>query len=61
MVTARLYEMDDGSNEDSIDSYMLPSACPNCGKPLRLDEVSWIDAKSALCPRCEAIIGVIVV
>lgn len=61
MVTARLYEMDDGNNEDSIESYMLPPSCPYCGEPLRLDEVNWINAKSALCPRCEAVIGVIVV
>jgi ribosomal protein S27AE len=61
MVTAKLYEIEDDNNEDSIDSYMLPSKCPSCGAPLRLDEVDWIDSKSALCPRCETIIGVIIV
>lgn len=30
----------------------LPVRCPECGGPLRSDEVEWIDAQSAECPYC---------
>ena len=34
----------------------LPPACPKCGGPVRSDEVSWIDATSAECIYCGAIL-----
>ncbi len=34
----------------------LPSNCPQCGGPLRGDEVDWIDARSAECPFCGSVI-----
>ncbi len=34
----------------------LPAACPQCGGPARSDEVDWIDANSAECPYCGAVI-----
>jgi hypothetical protein len=34
----------------------LPSNCPQCGGPLRSDEVDWIDAHSAECPFCGSVI-----
>jgi hypothetical protein len=34
----------------------LPAACPQCGGPVRSDEVDWIDANSAECPFCGAVI-----
>jgi hypothetical protein len=30
----------------------LPAACPQCGGPVRSDEVEWIDDGSAECPYC---------
>lgn len=30
----------------------LPPTCPQCGGPLRADEVEWADAASAECPYC---------
>jgi hypothetical protein len=30
----------------------LPPTCPQCGGPLRADEVDWIDSASAECPYC---------
>lgn len=34
----------------------LPAACPQCGGPVRSDEVDWIDAASAECPYCGAVL-----
>jgi len=33
----------------------LPPACPQCGGPLRADEVEWIDSSSAECPYCGSV------
>jgi hypothetical protein len=30
----------------------LPPTCPQCGGPLRADQVDWIDSASAECPYC---------
>lgn len=34
----------------------LPSVCPQCGAPVRSDEVEWIDEYSAECAFCGAVI-----
>ncbi len=34
----------------------LPPTCPQCGAPARSDEVDWIDAASAECAYCGAVI-----
>jgi len=34
----------------------LPGKCPQCGGPLRSDEVDWIDAQSAECPYCGSVV-----
>jgi hypothetical protein len=34
----------------------LPSSCPQCGAPVRSDEVDWIDNTSAECIFCGAVI-----
>jgi hypothetical protein len=34
----------------------LPAACPKCGGPVRSDEVDWMDATSAECVYCGAIL-----
>ena len=31
----------------------LPTQCPDCGAPLRSDEVTWIDQQTAECAFCE--------
>ena len=31
---------------------LLPATCPNCGGPLRGDNVKWTGAQSADCPYC---------
>jgi hypothetical protein len=36
---------------------ILPAACPQCGAPARSDEIEWIDARSAECAYCGAIIA----
>lgn len=30
----------------------LPTHCPSCGGPMRLDELEWLDENSAECPYC---------
>jgi DNA-directed RNA polymerase subunit RPC12/RpoP len=30
----------------------LPTKCPECGAPLRIDEVDWMDENTAECPYC---------
>lgn len=35
---------------------ILPAACPQCGAPVRSDEIEWIDARSGECAYCGAII-----
>jgi hypothetical protein len=35
----------------------LPSTCPQCGGPLRADEVDWIDPASAECPYCGSVVA----
>jgi hypothetical protein len=30
----------------------LPTNCPECGVPLRIDEVEWVDENTAECPYC---------
>ncbi len=35
---------------------MLPATCPQCGAPLRSDEVDWVDSNSAECGFCGAVI-----
>jgi len=30
----------------------LPTKCPECGAPLRIDEVDWVDENTAECPYC---------
>lgn len=37
----------------------LPSTCPQCGAPVRSDNVDWIDAQSAECDFCGAVIHTI--
>ena len=34
----------------------LPARCPNCGGPLRPDEVDWAAADTAECPFCSGIV-----
>jgi len=34
----------------------LPPACPQCGAPLRSDEVEWIDARSVECVYCGSVV-----
>lgn len=34
----------------------LPPACPQCGAPLRSDEVEWIDARSVECVYCGLVV-----
>jgi hypothetical protein len=34
----------------------LPTACPQCGAPLRADEVEWADESTAECDFCGAMI-----
>lgn len=34
----------------------LPGQCPDCGGPLRSNEIEWIDATSAECPYCGTIV-----
>jgi hypothetical protein len=36
----------------------LPPACPQCGAPLKPDEVGWIDANSAECAYCGGMVTV---
>lgn len=36
----------------------LPTACPQCGAPVRADEVEWIDPSSAECTFCGAVIQI---
>jgi hypothetical protein len=33
----------------SLQSKTLPAACPQCGAPVRSDEIEWIDQQSAEC------------
>lgn len=35
---------------------ILPAACPQCGAPLRRDEMEWIDERSGECAYCGAVI-----
>ena len=35
----------------------LPTACPQCGGPVRSDEVEWIDEVSAACSYCGAVLA----
>jgi hypothetical protein len=35
---------------------ILPAACPQCGAPVRGDEVEWIDEHSVECAYCGAVI-----
>ena len=35
----------------------LPVACPQCGGPVRSDEVEWIDEGSAACSYCGAVLA----
>jgi len=35
----------------------LPSKCPNCGGPLKPDEVNWIGRGSAECPYCGSVVN----
>ena len=30
----------------------LPTKCPECGAPLRIDQVDWVDENTAECPYC---------
>ena len=30
----------------------LPTHCPECGAPIRSDEVEWLDSQTAECPYC---------
>jgi hypothetical protein len=34
----------------------LPSRCPQCGAPLRSDEVEWVDEVSAVCGYCGGVV-----
>lgn len=34
----------------------LPSTCPHCGAPVRSTEIEWLDAQSAECDFCGAIL-----
>jgi len=36
----------------------LPPSCPQCGAPLRSDEVDWVDAQSAECAYCGGIVSI---
>lgn len=49
----------DGSSVDIVEEhYTFPKICPHCLVELRLDEVKWVDPKSAICSNCESIINV---
>ena len=34
----------------------LPASCPACAAPARSDEVTWIDARSAVCAYCGTVL-----
>ena len=42
--------------EDEEGEYVFPINCPNCNAHLQLNEVQWIDSKSAICPSCESVV-----
>ena len=42
--------------EDEEGEYVFPVNCPNCNTHLQLNEVQWIDSRSAICPKCESIV-----
>ena len=35
----------------------LPGKCPNCGGPIRPDEVHWVGRNSAECPYCGSVVN----
>lgn len=37
----------------------LPGSCPQCGAPVRSDQVEWVDANSAECDFCSAVIKIL--
>jgi len=41
---------------DEEGEYVFPMNCPNCNAHLQLNEVQWIDSRSAICPNCESIV-----
>jgi ribosomal protein L37AE/L43A len=40
----------------AVPAARLPGKCPQCGGPLRSDEVDWVDAQSAECPYCGSVV-----
>ena len=44
------------AREPAAGPLRLPTACPQCGAPVRGDEVEWIDLASAVCTFCGAVI-----
>jgi len=34
----------------------LPAQCPNCGAPVKPNEVNWVSPRSAECPYCGSVI-----
>jgi hypothetical protein len=39
-----------------VPNLRLPPACPQCGAPVRSDEVEWIDSHSVECNYCGAVV-----
>jgi hypothetical protein len=35
----------------------LPTSCPKCGAPLRVDEVEWVDEMTASCSFCGSVVA----
>ena len=49
--TIKDYQREEGNGE-----YVFPLKCPSCNAHLQLNEVQWIDSRSAICPNCESIV-----
>jgi len=43
-------------HDDEEGEYVFPLKCPSCNAHLQLNEVQWIDSRSAICPNCESIV-----
>jgi hypothetical protein len=46
----------EGAGEEMVAHGRLPAQCPQCGGPVRPDEVEWVDADRAECAYCGSIL-----